>query len=400
MKWGAGRPLKVFLAGLLVSRLGDQITQLALPWVIYDLTGSASVMGAAAAAFSAPMLLNPLIGALVDRADQRRLLIGADLFRAALIVVIPLLWMLRALGALEICVLAFALGTATLAYELAVFAISPSLVTAGDAPLLNGIFEGIGSFAGLVGPALAGALVGALGAPLALLLDGASFLATAAPLAWLFERPARPPAERGAGAGLRSLGRDAWVGVRFVLHHPVLRSLGLCFLVKNFATSASFGVLVYHFRRELGLGVAQIGLIYSAAGATATLSALATAWYGPRTRWSVVVLISAAAQAAAIAGFATARSTFGLVGAALVWGAASSAINPLTRTLRQRIVPPELLARVQAASGLLAHAATPLGALVGGLAAEAYGAGPVLHAGSALLLGSGLIVLLTPLRRV
>lgn len=386
------RPLQGFLAGLLVSRLGDQVYGLALPWLVYNLTGSALAMGGIYAAAQAPVLLNPFVGALVDRWDRRRVLLGTALARATLVGCVPALWYLGSLALWQLYLLSFALGLCTLFADLSTFAITPLAVPPAEIPAMNGLLEGLTATAAVTGPALGGLGIALAGAPPALLASSVSFLLTVPPL--LAFRPAAP-----AAAERKPFLRETWTGLAYVLRHPILLPLGLCFLVQNIGSTAAFALLIYFLRHDLSLSPTAAGAILGVAGVAAILGALATPLLQRRLRLSRIILIATLCSGAALLLAAGAHSTAAFVGIALLWGSVLNMISPTTRTLRQRIVPLTLLARVQAGSTLIAWCANPIASLLGGAAAQTWGTRPVFAASGIIVLASTALILLTPLRR-
>lgn len=390
------RPLQGFLAGLLVSRLGDQVYGLALPWLVYNLTGSALAMGGLYAAAQLPVLTSPFIGALVDRWDQRRILIAVALGRAGLVGLIPALWYAHALALWQLYALGVLLGLCGQFADLATFAITPLAVPAAEIPALNGLLEGITATAQVAGPALAGLIITLASAPLALMAGSLSFLLTVPPLLWF--RPA-PAGGGGTDGGADGFLAQVWTGLRYVLTHPILLPLGLCFLVQNIGTTAALALLIYFARHELNLAPTVAGAILGAGGVAAIGGALATPLLQRRLRLSSLILLATLCSGLAWLAAAAAHSLLLFTAIAVLWGAVSMMISPTTRTLRQRIVPVALLGRVQAGSTLIAWCANPVASLLGGAAAQAWGSRPVFAAAGVLILASSALIWLTPVRQ-
>ena len=390
------RPLQGFLAGLLVSRLGDQIYGLALPWLVYNLTGSALVMGGVFAAAQLPVLLSPLVGSLVDRWDRRRILLAAAVARAALVGAVPLLWQTGALALWHLLALGFALGLCTQLADLALFAITPLAVPEPDIPAINGLLDTTLAAAQVAGPALGGVLIALTGAPAALLVSGVSFLVIVPPLLWF--RPA-PLAPQPRGAGVAGFLSDTWSGLRYVLTHRILLPLGLALMVLNIGVSGAFALLLYFVRHDLDLSPTIAGVVLGAGGVAAVFGALSTPLLQRRLRLPVIITLSIAGGSVALLGAAVARSVAALTAISVLWGATSMMVSPVTRTLRHRIVPPGLLGRVQAGSTLIAWWANPLASLAGGAAAQAWGSRPVFAVGGAIVLTAAAFIWLTPVRR-
>lgn len=388
------RPLQGFIAGFFVSQLGDQVYGLALPWMVYNLTGSALAMGSLFAIGQLPILLNPFLGVLVDRFDRRRLLLTADLVRAVLVALVPLLWYTHALRLWHLYVLEMVLMTFGQMYNVTTFAMTPRVVPQSDVPLLNGIFQSMWSVGGTIGPALSGAVLAAIGAPLALLFDAVSFLATALSLVWF--RPGRAPAgpAHSHQAGLLA---QTWVGMRYYFTHRTLLPLGLFMLMGNLGFSLALSQVLFHYRHDLQLTAPLIGLLFSAFGLAATLSALVGPWLMQRFPWPALLIVSRIVPGLGASAHAFARAPAGLVASIPVAGLDMS--GTVSATIRQRVIPPEMLGRVQATHTLVCFGANPLAGLIGGVIAQFWGATAAIVAGGLVVVVSALVVAFPGLHR-
>jgi MFS family permease len=209
-----GRALAGLLAAELASSLGSQLTRLALPWFVLVETGSPARMALVFAAQLLPVALLGLpSGALVQRIGARATIIGADLGRAPLIALVPLLHGLDALTFPLLLAIAVALGALSTPYYASQRLVVPEILGEDERAVAraNTLIEGATETTNLVGPAVAGLLIAVIGAANVLWLDAASYLLSA--LLVLLFVPARPatPSEkqpRGLLAGLRFLLRD------------------------------------------------------------------------------------------------------------------------------------------------------------------------------------------------
>ncbi len=228
-------PVALLWGGLSFSAIGDQLYGVALAWI------ATGVLGAAAGYLSALQALTILLVALLsggwaDRRNQLLCMLGADLARAAVLLLLVALWL--ATGSptapgLAVAVVALAVGQAL--FQPALQSVLPALV--GDAPLLpaaNGLFDGTDRSARLLGPGLVALLAGSLPLVHFLSLDAVSFLVSATALSViarshpLVHRPPvhQPPVHRagapaGTPAGTEVLG-SIRLGVRAMRRHPLL----------------------------------------------------------------------------------------------------------------------------------------------------------------------------------
>lgn len=374
---GAGGRLSAdfwrFFVGQTVSQLGSSVTFYALPLLIFRLTGSALDLGIATAVTFLPYLLFGLpIGAWVDRVDRKRLMILTDLGRAAAVAVIPLLTAIDALTVEAIYLVAFVNATLSIAFAAAQFAAIPSLVASDNLIAANGRIQASFSAAMVLGPPLAGLLVSRVPISLVLLLDAGTFLASAASLA-LVRRSFNQGTPTGAGQPAASWRRDVVEGLRFVLGHPVLRSISLMMALVNFIGATTGAQMIYFAKERLSATDAEVGLLLVSGSVGPIVFGLLV---GPlRRRWSfgVVALGALAIDGLLTMVMAWSRSVWlAMALLALIYGLGTM-FNINTASLRQQIVPNHLLGRVMSIAGVLAFAAIPLGSLIGGWAIERAG---------------------------
>jgi MFS family permease len=367
-----------FWAGQTISNLGSSVTLFALPLLVFKLTGSPLNLGVTSATSFLPYLLFGLvIGAWVDRVDRKRLMIAADIVRALLIASIPLLADAGQLRVGWIYVLAFLQSTVTIAFDSGEFAAIPSLVESkDDLVTANGRIQASYYAAQVAGPLLAGLLIAAISVQQVFWLDAASFLLSAVSLAMVRRRfnterdaDGEEPAERPR----RAIFRDVADGLRYVLGHPVLRNISAMMAIINLVGSTVYAQLVLFAKDRLAASDAQVGLLYSAGSlGVVALSLLA----GPlRKRWP---FSKVALSALVLLGLMTIGLSFTRwYWLALPLWALNAGLGILfninTGSLRQQIVPNEMLGRVISIAGVLAWSAIPVGTILGGLAIERTG---------------------------
>jgi MFS family permease len=357
-----------FFAGQTISNLGNSVTMFAVPILVYSLTGSALDLGLASAVQLLPYLLFGLvIGAWVDRVDRRRLMIAADLGRAAVIASIPLAAALGWLSIGWIYGASFIAATITIAFDAAQFAAIPSLVPTDDLVAANGRIQASYSAAAVVGPLLAGLLLAAMPVADIFVLDAASFLVSAASLAAI-RRSFNSAVEESRPS--RSLARDVIDGLRYVLGHPVLRAISLMMALVNFVSASTDAQLVLFAHQRLGANDSRVGMLYAAGSLGVVAMSLVAGRL--RRRWSFgqvalgALMISGALNAwlAFVTDYWVALPIWAL------FAGLGILFNINTGSLRQAIVPNHLLGRVISIAGVLAWSAIPLGSTLGGAAVE------------------------------
>jgi predicted MFS family arabinose efflux permease len=373
------RDFRLLWVARLVSALGSWLLVVAVPAHVLAATGSLQLTGLVLAAEYVPfLLLGPAAGVLADRLDRRRLLIAADLVRAAAVAG------LLAAGARPWLVYAAVLveSAATVVARPAVQAHVPAVVGTGrllsSASALGAVTDGT---VRLVGGPLGAALLLAVGFPALVGIDVATYLLSAAAVALTRSR-GRPDgaAERPSfRAGLRVLGR-----------YPLVRGLlpaTAVFLLANAALSA---LLVPLAVRHLG-GPTAAGLILSALGVGFLAGAPVLRLLVDRV--PIRTLLSGA-QAVTAAGFAVLVNTRSVpialaVSAAL--GVSGSVVFGAPPTVVQRTVPGAALGRATAVFGIAEAAATLAGAVAGPLLAQATGLGPTVNLAAALALAAAAV---------
>jgi MFS family permease len=367
-----------FWAGQTISNLGSSVTLFALPLLVFKLTGSPLNLGATSATSFLPYLLFGLvIGAWVDRVDRKRLMIATDVVRALLVATIPLLADAGQLRVEWIYVLAFLQSTVTIAFDSAEFAAIPSLVESkDDLVTANGRIQASYYAAQVAGPLLAGLLIAAISVQQVFWIDAASFALSAVSLAMVrrrFNTEREADGDEAAERPRRAIFRDVGDGLRYVLGHPVLRNISAMMAIINLVMSSIYAQLVLFAEDRLDATDTQVGLLYSAGSiGVVALSLLA----GPlRKRWP---FSKVALSALVLDGLMTVALSFTRwYWLALPLWALSSGLGILfninTGSLRQQIVPNEMLGRVISIAGVLAWSAIPVGTILGGLAIERTG---------------------------
>jgi MFS family permease len=358
-----------FWFGQTISNLGTSFTQFALPLLVFKLTGSALNLAITSAATFLPYLLCGLvIGAWVDRVDRKRLMIGTDIARAAVIASIPLLASIDRLSVEWIYLVTFVSTTLSICFSAAEFAAIPSLVPRDSSEAIvsaNGRIQASYSAAAVVGPLLAGALVAFISIPLLLAVDAASFLLSAVSLGII--RLSFNVAEPSAKKSIRA---DVIEGVRYVLTHPVLRNISAMMALVNLVGTTAFAQLVYFAKDRLHATDPEIGILFAADSLGVVVLSLAAGPLRRRWRFSTVALGALMLSGvltvvfAAVPAYWLAVPLWGLIGGLGIL------FNINTSSLRQAIVPNHLLGRVMSVAMVLAWSANPIGAVLGGLAIE------------------------------
>ena len=356
-----------FWAGQSISNLGNSITFIAVPLLIYKLTGSALNLGLASASQFVPYLLFGLvIGAWVDRVDRKRLMILADFGRAAVIGTIPLLALFDHLNVWWVYALGFVNATISIGFDSAQFAAIPSLVPTDDLVTANGRIQASFSVATVVGPLLAGAMIAVMPVEAIFAIAASSFLLSALLLS-VITRKFNDDNEVKTSSSLRT---DVAEGLRYVWGHPVLRNISIMMALVNFFSSTVYAQLVLFAKEQLGADDSRVGLLFAADAAGVVLISLLAGRLRRRWSFGTIALGSLMIQGVLNVIFAYLTNYWAAMFIWALFGGFGVLFNINSGSLRQAIVPNHLLGRVMSVAGVLALSAIPVGTLLGGIAIE------------------------------
>ncbi len=383
-----------------VSSLGSQITFLALPLTAVALLHASPMqMGILAACGTLPHLVLSLpAGVWVDRSRRRPLLIAADLGRAALLGLIPLLAALGALRIEHLYLAAFLTGALSLLYDVTEETYLPTVIEDDQLVEGNSQLAAIDSAAELAAPVVAGGLVQALTAPIAIAVDAVSFLWSAFWLGRIQKQECKPaPATQG------NLWREMREGVVYLARNPLLRPSTLTGIQWQFFGGMTDALLILFLTETLRLPPIAIGLMYAAGSLSALIisrfSGKATQKFGPGPVAVGSALLLGMGWLIVPLAAGTPWMAFGVITVGMfLAGAGNMVWNVTTTSLTQTLTPNRLLGRVNAGGRFLVEGALPIGSLIGGALAGLWGLRPtLLLAGGGMLLGV-LWVWFSPLR--
>ncbi|MEU7796412.1 MFS transporter [Micromonospora tulbaghiae] len=375
------RDFRWYWSGHTISVLGAQVTAVALPLVAsVTLDAGAAGVATVATAGHLPNLLLPLlVGHWLDRRRRRRVMVAADLVRAAALAVVPVAFLTGALSLPLLVTVALVVGAATVVFDVGGFAYLPTLVDEADLPAANRATQGSSTAAQVAGPGLAGALSQLGGPAPAVALDAASYLASA-----LGVGRARRPEPLPPGGTKRAGVLD---GLRVIAVNPWLRAMTAHATLYNAAAQILTVNLVIWAVTDRGLSAGLFGLALSAAGVGAflgTLGSLPVArrlGYG-RTFVAALALSTGTPLLIATLSGSTVTLAVGLAAVQFVSGVGLGVANVLSVTLRQIVIPRDALARSNGGYRLLIFGVLPLGAATGGVLGQALGSRAAVAAGA------------------
>jgi MFS family permease len=389
--------------GETVSLFGSQITLLALPLTaVLTLHASVVQMAVLGAVGQLPnLLVNVPSGVWVDRLPRRPVMIASDLGRAVLLATIPLAALLGVLTLGQLDVVAFLASGLAVVFGNAYGAYLPSLIEPHQLIDGNSKLEASRSLSQIAGPGLAGFLVQALTAPVAVLADAVSFVAGA--LSLVLIRRTEPPVDRDGGR--EGMWQEARAGVQFVMHHGVIGATMAAVGAANLFLSAGGTIELLYMTHQLHFGPTIIGLLFALFGPGGLAGILLAPRIGRRVGLGPAIILGGGAYGV---GALALPLAMGSVREIVVVVAAGQVLMGLSapsyyinfRVIQQAMTPAELRGRVFATSGMVALGTLPIGALFGGFVGQTIGLRPtLLMVGLGVSLAFGLLAL-TPVLRL
>ena len=385
-------------SGQALSQFGTQITELALPVLaVLILNASEWEIGVLGAAQVAAFLVVGLpAGAWIDRMRKRHVMIWADAVRAVALGALPVLAMLGVLHIWHLYVVALIMGIATVFFDVSNQSFIPSLVRGDQIAEANGKLQTTEQLAGLAGPAAAGWLIGVFTAPIAIIIDAATYVASFFTLLFTKDHEKlRAPEDHAP------LMKEIGEGLRWVFGNPLLRRIVGTTGTANFFGTISGTLMPIFVLRELGLTPTMFGLVFSVSAIGGLLGAIAT----PRI---VAKIGEARAIPISAIGFCTVpfflpaislvpELAFPFLAIQMFLTSFTVLLYNITQvTFRQRITPPRLLGRMNASVRFVVWGVMPIAALLAGALGTWIGVVPTLWIAAIGELFAGLFVVTGP----
>lgn len=391
----------ILWAGQSISLVGINVTYVALPLLaIYAIDAGAFEVGLITLAETVPYLVVTLwAGAWIDGRRRIPVMLVADIARGLILVAVAVLTLLG-LITLEILVgLMLIYGVGSVLFEVAYYAVVPSLVRRSDLMRANSRLQTSGSFALLAGTNIGGVLTQVVTAPFALIVDSLTFFASALSLRWIRAKETIHPATPG-----ESRRKQIWEGLRYVARQPVLRSLTLSAALYNFFTTGVMTLFPVFAVRSLELNAATIGFVQSFGAIGSALGALlATRMIRALGAGSSYIWAKGLAWAAVLSlGLAPAHSPMTVAVLVVAFSVSGMLIvsNVVGITLRQAVTTDHMLGRMTATYKFISYGAQSLGGFGAGLAGELFGLRAAMISFGILLISTVLVALTPAVRKV
>jgi MFS family permease len=384
------RDLRCLVLGELISVLGTQLTTVAVPYQVYQLTRSSLDVGLVSLTQLVPLIVGSVLGgSAVDAMDRRRLLMAAQVLMAGCSAGLAVnadlgtsLWPLFVLPAL-------AAGFSG-ADDAARSAIVPNLVRRAEVSTANALFQALFQAGLVVGPALAGLLLAGAGVRFVYWADVASFGASLV-MVFLIS-PQRPAGSAGHRPGLRSIVE----GLGFVRGRQAIQGAYLL----------DINAMVFGLPRALfpalaatvfGGGARVLGFLYAAPGAGALVGALTTGWVGHVRRQGLAVIVAVVTWGVAITCFGLVSWLPGALALLAVAGWADVISAVFRNTIIQLAVPDALRGRLSGLQIAVVTGGPRVGDLEAGAVATAFGdTTSIVSGGLACIAGALILARLLP----
>jgi MFS family permease len=382
-----GGGFRWLVASAWTTYLGDGFAISAGPLLVASQTKSPGLVALALLLQQLPYLLFGLIaGALSDRLDRRAIVVTVDLLRAGVLALLSVSVITGQVNVAVVLVAMFLLGTAEVFGTNAFATLLPMLVGRADLPIGNARVQGgYVTMQQLIGPSVGAALFAiGMSAPFigqaVLVIAGAVFVSRIA-----LPREERPRVEA------RHVRRDIVEGVRWTVRHPAVRTLVLTIAIFNVTFGAAWSVLVLYASQRLGLQSLGFGLLMTTSAVGGIIATLSYGWITSKVTLGNIMRVGLIIETLTHLGLALTTSAAVAMAIFFVFGAHAFIWGTTSISVRQRVVPNELLGRVGSVNSIGVFGGLVVGAALGGAIAERWGVtAPFWFA----FVGSGVFVIL------
>jgi MFS family permease len=395
----------LYWSAVTISGFGVWVTIVAVQvLVVTTLDATPTQVGLINAAQFLPyMLLGIVAGALVDRWRRKPVLVSTALGRSVLLLTIPLLWATGTLSLPALAVVLFAFGTLAIFGDAAAQSFLPRLVPRESLLAANARTDQSLTVAQTSGPVIGGGLVSLIGAPLAVLVDAAAYAMSAV----LIGRIRIPERKADRTIPRPHLLRSVGEGMRWVYRHRTLAPMAWSTHVWFFGHAILFTAFTPFALRPLGLTPLQYGIVLALAGVGGLAGATLATRLGQRVGAGNAILLGRVLNPAAWVFLALAPasdrpatlSTLAVVGVGqLIVGFSMGIENPNEMGYRQAVTPDALQGRMNATMRSINRSMLVVGAIAGGILADALGYRPAIWIGLSVFVVAAILVAASPLR--
>ncbi|MCH1625729.1 MFS transporter [Ferdinandcohnia quinoae] len=377
----------LYFSGTALSKLGDKLYIIAIPWLIFELTQSAASMGMMFLFQTLPFIfISPIAGVLADRLPRRILLFISALLQGALVSIIPILHHLQILHIWHIYILGFLIACIGAVFSVVNSTVVPQLFKKESLIKVNALHQFIDTSSVLFGSMIAGILISKINVYNVLFLDAFSYIPIAISILFLIFITEESP-KKSKSNSFEQL-RE---GANFLVNHPVLGPFTLLVLIVNIANGALISMLVYFSREKLLLTSEEVGWVYAGAAVAQIAAIIIVNFQGNKGNHIRLMLINLFICAIGIITVAFSWNWQTLLLAVAIQSAPVIMFNVLFKTMRQSLVPSHIFGRVNGLIMMLGLGTLPLAGFLTGILAEVIDI-------RIIFFSLGLISLFAPLR--
>ncbi len=366
-RWGVG--FRWLLPSSWLTNLGDGLALAAGPLLVASLTDDAFLVALAATfQWLPPLLFGPLAGGLTDRHDRVRMVVLVNTVRVAVLTVMVVA-ILTGRGSIGVVLTSlFVLSTAEVFVDTSTQTLLPMMVPKADLAIANSrLLTGLITMNQLAGPPLGAALF-AVGsawpfAAQAIVIGAGAVLVSKVVL------PPHPREDRGS----THLRHDIIEGFRWSIRHPAVRTLVLTIFIFNITFGAAWSVLVLYASERLGLGDVGFGLLTTVSALGGLLGTASYGWITRRITLAGVMRVGLIIETLTHLALALTTNPWVAVPVFFVFGAHAFIWGTTSVTIRQRVVPAELLGRVSGVNMVGTYGGLVVGSTIGGVLAQHFG---------------------------
>ncbi|WP_307208582.1 MFS transporter [Paenibacillus harenae] len=389
----------------LLSYLGSGISMVALPFYIYEQTLSPIYTSLVAASSSTPYLLFGLFaGVLADNGNRKRIMIGCNLFCAAVLASVPATALLMGYTSpLQLLVVSFLVATAFVGMDSASHGALLQLVGRQNLVTANSLLISSDTVIRIASPVITGVIITTFGAERAIAVTASCYL-IAALLVWSIKQSLQVAQSTNVG-GIKpklfyKLRTDIGEGLSYIWSQPLIRSLTLIGFGNSFVGGMVTGLIVVFGAQVLGFvdDAPQLGVLITCGSLGALLASMSLPTLRRRFKPGRITIIGLALNGVSLLGFSLSSQMTAVSLFYLFWNLSSTLIIINGITLRQQLTPDHLQGRVHASSRMIAYGGSPFGSMLGGMTAAGLGVQSAYMFMSILMIILFVIALLTPLR--
>jgi MFS family permease len=383
------RNFRLFWIGQTISLTGTWMHQAAQSWLVYELTDSPFFLGLTGTTASAPILLFTLAGGVIaDRHRKRNIMLAAHISLMVLSLTLAVLVGAGVVTIWHVLIIAFLIGS-VLAFEIPAKQ-SFIIELVGKEDLLNGIALNSTAFHGarMLGPAIAGMLMGIIGLAACFFINAVSYLAIIAGLIKMRFRPVE--VQEGSRTGIKKSFKE---GLTYIRQNPTVYTLLIAAGIISFFGFPYISFLPVYARDILKTGEAGLGILMGCGGAGSLVGAIGLAVKGNTSKKGIIMAVAGVTFSVALLIFSLSQTAW--ISYAMLFLIGFGAINQIAtaNSLLQLTVPDKLRGRIMSSFTTMFLGMAPLGNFTVGSLAHYIGTQNALLTSAGLCLSGTLIIL-------